>query len=519
MSALIYILSRSLKNTIKGLIRKPAALIAYIIIACLFILPSIFGGSGHTSAPARMSTEVARSVFMGYIVFLFTISIVSSLNGTSFFRMADVNLLFTAPIKAGYILIYGFVKQLGTNFMVMLFLGLQYPNWKRTFGLNHGAGWVLMVSYMMLVTITSFIGIIIYSYVSKRPNRLSMVKKIIYGSIIVFIIPIAVNIINTGNILDSIVTWLSNDYLRFVPIMGWLREMLMGVYTGLSSEVIIYSLLTLITIIAAFVYIYRMDTDFFENALTGTEYKEAVFKASREGKTVQSGVKRRYRKVKANFTMEGSLAIFQKQILEKRKKGFWLLPTRTIILTICSIIASVTIYADGMDIMLGILTVAAYLMLILTMVTAWESDISYHYIYLIPAMPFKKMLAATLVGVINMFIEGILVIGIAGMILKVPVSFALSAVFAYITLGVVLLYSDLVVRRMFGKIHGAVLRIFFRIFLLIVIVALSVVPAVVTYLGTENYALALLMPTLINTALTLVFMWIGTGLFKSPELP
>ena len=45
MSALVYILSRSFKNIIKGLIRKPAALIAYVIIAGLIPLPSIFSKS------------------------------------------------------------------------------------------------------------------------------------------------------------------------------------------------------------------------------------------------------------------------------------------------------------------------------------------------------------------------------------------------------------------------------------------------------------------------------------------
>jgi uncharacterized membrane protein YcaP (DUF421 family) len=37
MSALVYILKRTLANTIRGLIRKPGALIAYIIIGLLFL--------------------------------------------------------------------------------------------------------------------------------------------------------------------------------------------------------------------------------------------------------------------------------------------------------------------------------------------------------------------------------------------------------------------------------------------------------------------------------------------------
>ena len=158
-------------------------------------------------------------------------------------------------------------------------------------------------------------------------------------------------------------------------------------------------------------------------------------------------------------------------------------------------------------------------MLILSAATAWESDIAYHYIYLIPATPFKKMLASTLAGVIYTFIEGILIFGIIGVILRTALSLTLSAILAYTAIGTVFLYSDLVVRRMFGKIHANILRIFFRIFLLMVIIFIAVTPAVMISMATGNYALGLCTSAAVNVVLILLFMWIGTGLFKAPELP
>ena len=129
------------------------------------------------------------------------------------------------------------------------------------------------------------------------------------------------------------------------------------------------------------------------------------------------------------------------------------------------------------------------------------------------------MLASTLTGVIYTLIEGILVFGIIGVILRAPLSLTLSAILAYTAIGTVFLYSDLVVRRMFGKIHANFLRIFFRIFLLFVIIAIAVTPAVIISLTTGNYALGLCTSAAVNIVLILLFMWIGTGLFVSPELP
>ena len=61
MSALVYILRKSLKNTIKGLIRKPAPLIAYIIIAGFIIAPSIFSGpTNQEAAVLKIDMELAK---------------------------------------------------------------------------------------------------------------------------------------------------------------------------------------------------------------------------------------------------------------------------------------------------------------------------------------------------------------------------------------------------------------------------------------------------------------------------
>ncbi|NLN41092.1 MAG: hypothetical protein GX160_03730 [Clostridiales bacterium] len=521
MSALVYIIRKSFKNNIKGLLRKPAALIGYIVFASLFILPSIFAKPDQQSATIAVDMDIARSIFMAYTLFLFVISSMSSLNGASFFRMADVNLLFTAPIKAGYILIYGFVKQLATSFTIMLFIGLQYPNWKRTFGLIDGAGWVLMIAYMLLVIVTSLVGMVIYAYSSKNPKRQYWIKWVVYALLIFFIAPIVVKAIATGNILKSALEWFSSDYLKHIPIIGWFSEILMGVYTGINKEILVYIILNLLIALASFIRIYRMDTEFYENVIAGAELSELAFEAAKKGQAAHSktNIMRKYRKVDAKFTLEGGMAIFQRQILERRKKGFWLLPTRTIIFTIGAVIAAVSTPVDGIELMLGILGVAAYLMLIMDMVAVWERDISYHYIYLIPETPFKKMLASTLAEVINMFIEGILIFGIVGMILKVDLAIVLSSMFAYASLGTVFIYSDLVVRRMFGKIHGGILRIFFRIFLLILIIIFAVTPAVIVAYMTGNYALGISISAAVNTVLILLFMWIGTGLFISPELP
>jgi hypothetical protein len=516
MSALAFVLYRSFVNIVKSLIKHPSALIGYIIIICLVLFPSLIGTNGQPGF--MINLNIVKAVFMGYIIFLFLIALVSSLSGSSFFRMADVNLLFTSPINAGYILMYGFLKQLGTNIFVMLFLALQYPNWKRMFGFNPGAGWVLIVSYMLLLMFTSLLGMVLYSYVSKNPERLDVVRRGIYGLCIAFVLPIGINLYRTGDIANSAVGWLSNDSLRFIPFIGWFRELFLGVYTGFTREIVFYIILMSLTIFGILAYLYRMDTDYYEQVLCATELRETLMKSFREGKTAGAGAVRKYRKVKGSFTLEGSLAIFQRQMLEKRRSGYWLISGKTIVLVICGIIAAVSIRVDSIFLMLGICGVTIYIMLLFTFATMWESSLSSHYIYMIPASPISKMFSATLPDLISVAIEAVLLFGLVGVLLRVPLGFILSVIFAYMTIGAVFTYSDMFVRRLFGKIHGNVLRIFFRIFLLIIVVLLSVLPAIIYMVSTGNYIFGLLFTSMVNIILVLIFALFGVGLFASPEL-
>jgi len=518
MSALAYILKRSFANTVRELIRKPVALIAYIIIALLLLTSALIVSFADNSSRGLLDPSIVKAIITGYTAFIFFVALTSSLSGSSFFRMADVNLLFTAPLKAGNILIYGFVKQLAMNFLIMAFLALQYPNWKMTFGFRDGAGWILAVSYILIVMVTSLAGMLLYSFVSKKPGRRRTANTAIYLLLAAFLLPIAINTLKTGDILKSIVMYLSDDILRYIPLLGWFREMLLGAVNGITTGVILALLLTLAVTVVTLILLYRMDTGFYEDVPAGTELKENMLRSLREGKSTAVR-NRNYRRVKFRFTMEGSKAIFQKQLLEKRKTaGIWLISARTVILLAGSLVAAFTAKAGYEIILGGILAAASYMMMIFTMVGSWEGELSRHYIYLIPGSPFGKALYATLPEVIKVLVEAAVVFGITGAVLKAPLVVVLAVIAAYTAIGSVFTYSDLLVRRAFGRIHGKVLRIFFRIFLLFVIIIAVVVPASVIIGVTGNYAAGFFAAALLCMLMSLIFMLTGIGLFKNPEI-
>ena len=519
MSSLFYILKRSFINTVKGLIKKPAALIAYIVIAGFFISMFILSGMGGQSEKNSMDLDIVKSIFVAYTVFLFVITLVASLSsGSSFFRLADVNFLFTAPVKAGNILIYGFVKQFAINLMVLVFVSFQYPNWKRTFGLIDGAGFILIIAYVLMVILTSVLGMVIYSVTSKKPGRRDMVKGLLYAGVILFVSPIALGTVKTGDLLKSAVSYLSHDSIKYIPFIGWFREVLLGSFTGITSIFLMNSFFILAASALIFIYLYKMDTDFFEDVLSNTETKETLLKAVREGKTGAAyGNNRKYRKVKFNFTMEGSKAIYQRQLLEQQKTGIGFISFRTLLLLTCAIVAALTVKVEGSILLSVFLAIAVYIMMLFTMIGSWAGELSKHYIYLLPVSSFSKMIYTTIPEVIKILLEGIIVLGISGIIVKAPILTVIAAVIVYTTMGAVFTYSDLFIRKMFGKIHGNVIRGFFRFFVLIFILLPAIISAAVIIGITHNFALAFIVAALLNLIFIFLFMLAGVSLFNNPE--
>ena len=519
MSSLIFILKRSLINTVKGLVKKPAALVAYIVMAAFFIGIFFLSGLDGGKTGKGMDIEIVTAMFVAYIVFLFVISLASSLtSGASFFRMADVNLLFTAPLKAGNILIYGFVKQMAINMMVLFFLVLQYPNWKRMFGFVDGAGLVLIIAYILIIILTSMLGIVFYSFSTRKPGRRELSKRLLYAGTIIFLLPIAYNTIKTGDIFKSSIEYLSSDYISYIPFIGWFREVLLASVKGMTASFALNSFLILGTSALIFIYLYRMDTGFYEDVLTSTENKEVLVKAMRDGKSGAAYMNtRKYKKVKFSFTMEGSKAVFQRQLLEQRKTGLWFIDMRTIIFLACAVIASFTVKVEGSILLAIFLVAAVYIMMIFTMIGSWAGELSKHYVYLIPATPISKMMYSTIAEVIKILAEGIIVFVTAGILVKAPVLVIISAVAAYVSMGAVFTYSDLFVRRVFGKIHGNVLRVFFRVGLFIFILVPVIIAAGVIIAITKNFTLAFSAAAAINLLMVSVFMLVGVSLFKNPE--
>ena len=102
------------------------------------------------------------------------------INGASMFSMADVNLMFTAPLKEKSVLTFGLFQQLGKSLTLGLFILYQSSLVNNTYGLPITSLFAVLIGYGTVVFTGQMTATLIYALTCSDDQK---VKK---GKIIFF---------------------------------------------------------------------------------------------------------------------------------------------------------------------------------------------------------------------------------------------------------------------------------------------------------------------------------------------
>ncbi|KEH98011.1 putative ABC exporter domain-containing protein [Clostridium massiliodielmoense] len=479
MKPLFYLMRKGLKNFIKDLKKKPAALIGYIAFIAIMAF-AIISGSGASDQSRKFLSNNRFGFIIGLVLTgFFYLSVKDGISrGSSFFRKADVNLVFTAPISPKKVLIYGLLKQLYGTFIMLFFVVLQIPNIRNWFNIkSYGIG-VLVLGSFLFMFIISIIGIFVYSIASKGAKWRTGIKMLINILGGIFIVVLLIEVLKTKNFIVSCESIFSSRYFSYIPIVGWTKEIIMAAVAGISSSFYIYFAMDVVVIAAIIFVIYNMNTDYYEDVLEATDYKEKLLQNKKDGKS-QFGFKK-VRKVKQNYRGSAGRAIFSRQMLEYKKTGFFFINIRTIVMILIGIFFGICI---GDQNILAVLYFSVYMLLIFSFQGKWADEISKPYIYLLPVSSAYKVFYATLADNIKNFIDGFVLFIVVGIKFKTsPIIIVLCAL-AYASFGTIYTYIDILARRIF-KIQSKPLESFLKFIFAVLIVAPGIV--VSSYFGLKE---------------------------------
>ncbi len=279
-----------LLNNIKLILRNPLRLLPYAGLAgyIFFMYFMRLKSRGEDSASQEMpeldmngipEVNFAMQNIVGGVTILALVILIYQLyratkNNVSFFKMADVNLLFTAPVKPENILIYymgrSILPSLGG---AIIFVAYAYSQAIDTFEVSVANFVFLILSVALFFFIISPIKFLVYTLNTKFD-----VMEYIRIGVIILAVLLSGMIIIPGLMAEKfwqgMFTWISSPWFDFFPIVGWSRGI--ASYLGHGNAVISIGFILLygISYFAILKLVIRFAGYYYEDVLEATKSNE-----------------------------------------------------------------------------------------------------------------------------------------------------------------------------------------------------------------------------------------------------
>lgn len=514
-NALVYLLLTRLKAQLRELVRKPARLIYLVLVVALFAIVLLGGGEGGGAARDARELPALAGAFCGL---MFVVLVGAGFkNGASMFTLADVNLLFPAPIRARAALYYGLFRQMGASLLLGLFLLFQYGWLHSLYGIGVGALILIVVLYGVSVFLAQVVAMAAYSLTSMSPRRRALGEGLVYGVLGAFLLAVLARaaLAPGGMSLASLVDAADSPLFRLMPVAGWTAAILSGALTGDYVMLIAYAALTAAFLAAVVALITRCDPDYYEDVLRTAEVSHSAITAQKEGRVAESAP--------ANVKVGkvglgrgwGASAFYYKHRVEQRRSRRFVLSPLSLVFAAIVIIFAFFMRENGA---LPVFIMAVYMQMFSEALSRFGRELTKPYIYCAPESSFAKLLAALRQSVMNGLLESLVVFVPSGLILGLDAWTIAALVLARWSFTLVYNADTVAEMRLFGGVSSKALTMLFYL-LLMLLIALPGMAAAIA-LAALGYAEALCYAALalLNAPMALLALFLCRDMLSCAEL-
>ena len=468
--------------------------------------------------------EIVELVVGGIILVVFVFQAISAdKNGSKIFLPADVNLLFSSPMKPQSVLLFRLMTQLGTSILASVYLLFQLPNLVLNLGLSIWVALAMIATWCLTIVIGKLLQILLYIVCSTNVKLKSHLRNGIYVFLLVIAGAYLLYWKTSGeHYMVAATGFFNGSVSRFIPLWGWLKGFCMfaiegnivGLLVSFAAIVVGGSLLTYI--------IWHIKADFYEDAMAKSEETAELLAAAQSAKggvTVIRRKKDRSDKLHRDGMRHGSGAnVFFHKALYNRFRfahlGIFTKTSETYLVAAIgtAVLCRFVIQTNGL---IPIILTLGALTFFRAMGNPLEQDTQMDHFLLIPESTWHKLFWSLLGGTANCFLDLLPAVIVSALLLGENVLLALawlplivSVDFFATTVGAFIGFS---VPVSAGKMVKQLVQIMFIYFGLLPDVAIMAVG-----LTFDQPVLAAIGCTVINVLLGLVFFFLSP-LFLEPK--
>lgn len=326
-----------------------------------------------------------------------------SKSGSDIFLMADVNFLFTAPIKPQSVLMFRLIFQMAATIVGSVYLVFQIPNLR-----NLGLGWMaiaaIFVAWIFLLLYQKLVSVLSYTLTATHERLRSYVYPFI-GVIAALVLGIiGISYLNHDrDIAATLLGTFGAKSARWIPLIGWYKGMIMAAVEKDLSGCLVYMGL-LIGLMGILVYgIWQIQADFYEDALSGAATRENMIVAAKEGR--KQATKDRSDHIRRNEAMKGwgGNVFFWKEMYNRKRFARFGILTNTMLIYL-GVAAAVVLFSVKLigeplfPLLAGLLAGAVFFRNYGNPIAA---ETAMNWLFLVPDNPYRKVFSAMAAGSVS----------------------------------------------------------------------------------------------------------------------
>jgi hypothetical protein len=272
-------------NNLLLILRNPLRLIPYGIAAGYFVFMYSKGITGSQKVASNVNMDAAGEVdvtqqniiggltLLALIFFIFQLYRATK-NNITFFKMADVNLLFTAPVKPENLLLYYMARSilpaLGGSLFFLVYSGGQLAS---EFDLDVLGALFLLFGFALYFFLIFPLRFLIYTL----HTRFGILEQLRVGVLVLGVL-LSSLILIPGFLApvfwEGMFAWITSPWFNLFPVVGWSRGMMYCFLEGYWILSTTYLLLYGITYYAVVKLVIQYSGHYYEDVLEATQNNE-----------------------------------------------------------------------------------------------------------------------------------------------------------------------------------------------------------------------------------------------------
>ncbi len=467
MSAVLFLLRRTMKNELLSFFRKRSRFLPYLLLVAVLLF-SAFATALDPDADEGLFTLDPRALHLGYVAvqgFFFGISMFSCLQRNAvLFRRSDVGLLFVSPVPPRAALAYGMLRQAGNGLAALVLLLLYAPTYGRMLSLPtaHAAGLLAGVGLMLLVS--QFFAMFCLSLAAGNPRRLQLLRAAA-GACLAYAVVVAGGLyLRSGGGWEGFLAAAGSPLLDAAPVYGWISGAILQGFAGNWAAAAGYAGLTLLCIAAATFVFFRRNIFFYEDVLDGAERAEELLAARRSNGNLNlnlpSSRKLRVRGEGLGHG-RGASAFFFKHLREARRQSlFWPLDAAFLLVFAVSFLTVLLLRRETPDpflLMVVGYVESLYMNLFLTFTGDWQREAQRPYWRLVPEAPLRKAFWTCAHTAVKMALQGVVLFAVIAWAASASPGLAACAALAYAGAALFFTSCSALVHRILGESKRGIL--------------------------------------------------------------